>query len=49
VLEQFEVNVFDPMNVIRAVLPTMREAGSGVIINMSSGAGLFSLPVNTES
>ena len=43
--EQFEVNVFGPMNVIRAALPVMRKAGSGVIINMSSGAGLFTLPM----
>jgi NAD(P)-dependent dehydrogenase (short-subunit alcohol dehydrogenase family) len=45
VLEQFEVNVFGPMNVIRAVLPVMRKARSGVIINMSSGAGIFTLPM----
>ncbi|MCP5419006.1 MAG: SDR family oxidoreductase [Gammaproteobacteria bacterium] len=45
VLEQFEVNVFGVMDVIRAVLPVMRKARSGVIINMSSGAGLFTLPM----
>ena len=45
VLEQFEVNVFRPMDVNRAVLPAMRKAGSGVIINMSSGAGIFTLPM----
>lgn len=45
ILEQFEVNVFGPMNVIRAVLPAMRKARDGVIINMSSGAGIFTLPM----
>jgi len=43
--EQFEVNVFGPMNVIRAVLPVMRKPRGGVIINMSSGAGIFTLPM----
>ena len=45
VLEQFEVNVLGPMDVIRAVLPVMRKARNGVIINMSSGAGIFTLPM----
>jgi short-subunit dehydrogenase len=33
------------MDVIRVVLPVMRKARSGVIINMSSGAGIFTLPM----
>jgi len=41
---QFEVNVFGPMAVMRAVLPHMRERGRGVIVNVSSGAGLYGLP-----
>lgn len=45
VLEQFAVNVFGPMDVIRTVLPVMREAHNGVIVNMSSGAGIFTLPM----
>jgi len=34
------VNVFGLLNVIRAVLPYMRKANSGYIINLSSGGGL---------
>jgi NAD(P)-dependent dehydrogenase (short-subunit alcohol dehydrogenase family) len=44
VRRQFDVNVFGPMAVMRAVLPHMRERGSGVIVNVSSGAGLYGLP-----
>lgn len=36
----YEVNVFGLLNVIRAVLPYMRKANSGHIINLSSGGGL---------
>jgi NAD(P)-dependent dehydrogenase (short-subunit alcohol dehydrogenase family) len=42
---QFEVNVFGVMNVIRAVLPHFRERKSGVIVNVGSGAGIFTLPM----
>lgn len=38
---QFEVNVFGPMNVIRAVLPLMRRQGGGFIVNFSSLGGLI--------
>ena len=45
VLEQFAVNVFGLMDVTRAVLPHFRANRSGVIVNMSSGAGVFTLPM----
>jgi NAD(P)-dependent dehydrogenase (short-subunit alcohol dehydrogenase family) len=38
----FDVNVFGLLNVTRAVLPHMRAAGSGHILNMSSVFGLIS-------
>ena len=42
----YETNVFGPMNVMRAVLPHMREKGEGVIVNVSSMAAMFGLPGN---
>jgi len=42
---QFEVNVFGVMNTIRKVLPHFRERKHGMIINISSGAGRFTLPM----
>ncbi|WP_419907779.1 SDR family oxidoreductase [Hoeflea sp.] len=42
----FETNVFGPMAVMRAVLPAMREAGRGVIVNVTSMAGHMALPGN---
>jgi short-subunit dehydrogenase len=43
--EQFEVNVFGVMDVTRAVLPHFRKNKGGTIINVSSGAGIFTLPM----
>lgn len=43
--EQFDVNVFGVMDVTRAILPHLRQRQAGVIINVSSGAGVFGLPM----
>ena len=46
-LAQFDVNVFGVMRMSRAVIPKMREQGSGVIINISSFLGKIGLPLLT--
>jgi NAD(P)-dependent dehydrogenase (short-subunit alcohol dehydrogenase family) len=43
--EQFEVNVFGVMDVIREILPHFRANKAGVILNVSSGGGVFTLPM----
>jgi short-subunit dehydrogenase len=40
----FETNVFGPMRVAAAVLPAMREARRGVIVNVGSLSGFIGVP-----
>ena len=40
----FNTNYFGPLNVIKAVLPHMRNNGGGLIINITSIAGYMGLP-----
>jgi short-subunit dehydrogenase len=42
--QQFGTNLFGLISVTQAVLPAMREAGEGLIINVSSIVGQFALP-----
>ncbi|MFB6311840.1 MAG: SDR family NAD(P)-dependent oxidoreductase [Salinirussus sp.] len=41
---EFEVNYFGYTRTLRAVLPHMRDRGSGIVHNVSSGAGLVGHP-----
>ena len=47
-IRQFDVNVFGLLRVTREVLPHMRKAQSGVIINISSFLGRMGLPLLTH-
>ncbi len=42
----FDVNLYGVWRVVQAVLPHMRQAGGGRIINISSGSGLLGEPFN---
>jgi NAD(P)-dependent dehydrogenase (short-subunit alcohol dehydrogenase family) len=44
VRSQIETNLFGPMTVTRAVLPVMRRQHSGLVISVSSGAGVSGGP-----
>jgi NAD(P)-dependent dehydrogenase (short-subunit alcohol dehydrogenase family) len=44
VQNQFDVNLYGPHRLTRAVLPHMREAGEGRIVNVSGVAGRISTP-----
>lgn len=45
--KQLEVNFFGMVNLCHAVLPAMRAAGRGRIVNLSSVAGVVSIPFQT--
>lgn len=43
----FDVNVYAPLRLMKAVLPSMRSKQDGLIINLSSMLGFFSIPLNS--
>ncbi len=45
-LKMFETNTFGPVRLIRAVLPSMRERGAGVVVNVTSVEGKVAAPLS---
>ena len=46
---QFDINFFGSLRVIKEVLPHMRRQGNGLIIAMSSVAGVISIPYQAHA
>jgi short-subunit dehydrogenase len=45
-IDQFETNVYGPFRCIKAVLPSLRQRGRGVLINISSVGGRVAAPLS---
>lgn len=45
-LAMFDTNVVGPLRLIKAFLPSMREEGSGTVVNVSSVGGQVAFPLN---
>lgn len=43
----FDLNVYAPLRLMKAVLPSMRNQQDGLIVNLSSMLGFFSIPLNS--
>lgn len=44
----FDTNVFGVFNTTRAVMPILRQQGAGVVINVTSMAGMIGIPLETS-